>query len=635
MLPCGFVDVKRFLAGVPPFEGLDGPGLERIVRATQIEFFPAGTTILEQAGEPAKFLHVIRSGAVEFLSEGRLVDLSGEGEVFGELSLLGSFGPTATVRAHEDTICYLIDRDIAEAALGTPHGLAFVAASMRRRTRRAEDALEGSRVDLRHVPVGSLLRRPPVTFPSEGTVRDAATLMAEQRISSILIPRGSWWGIMTDRDLRSRVLAPGRPLETLVGEVMSFPASSVAPEAMASEVLLRMLEGGFHHFPVVDSGGALVGVVTDTDLMGLERQSPFALKSSIERARDEEATVAAARTLPQTVCALVEASVDPVDIGHVVGVTIDTLTRKLIELAIDRMGEPPVPWAWLALGSEARHEQALHTDQDHALAYDPQGRPVGEIDPYFAELAEAVTAGLEAAGIPRCKGDAMAYNEALRRSVDGWVAAFKRWMNDPGFEGSVLTSIVFDYRQIAGPLEVEPALDDVIRAASAGYPQFLRHLARRALDHRPPTGFFRDLVVEARATTPAVWTSSMAESSSSRTWPAPMRSARAGPSDARSTGSVERPPPARSPKRRGNRWKRPSGFSGRRDWSTRRPAFEVGRPPTTSSTRRRSARSPGGASRRPSASSPASSARSPRTSGSGDAASACRPGPAQPAPPLD
>jgi CBS domain-containing protein len=208
--------------------------------------------------------------------------------------------------------------------------------------------------------------------------------------------------------------------------------------------------------------------------------------------------VAAARQLPETAASLVEANVDPVDVGHMVGVTIDALTRRLIDLSIARLGEPPVPWAWLALGSEARHEQALHTDQDHALAFEPQGRAESELDPYFADLAEDVTSGLEAAGIARCRGDAMAVHPTLRRSVAGWVDQFESWMGDPGVGGSELTSITFDYRRIAGPLMVEKSLDEVIRTAPGRYPQFLRHLARRALDYQPPTGFFRDFVVEQR-----------------------------------------------------------------------------------------------------------------------------------------
>lgn len=161
------------------------------------------------------------------------------------------------------------------------------------------------------------------------------------------------------------------------------------------------------------------------------------------------------------------------------------------------LGEPLVPWAWMALGSEARLEQALHTDQDHALAYQLGDRPVEEVDPFFAELAERVTAGIEAAGIPRCNGNAMAITPMMRRSVESWTTAFHDWMTDAGREGSIFSSIAFDYRRVSGPLDIEPLLHGVIATAAHAYPRFLNHLAHRALDGKPPTGFIRNFVVES------------------------------------------------------------------------------------------------------------------------------------------
>jgi CBS domain-containing protein len=253
-----------------------------------------------------------------------------------------------------------------------------------------------------------------------------------------------------------------------------------------------MLELGVHHFPVV-ADGRVVGVVTDSDLMGIGRDTPFALKSAIERAADRAAVSDALRQLPVVVGALIDASADPVDVGHVVGFAIDAATRRLLELGIARLAASPPAWAWLALGSAARQEQAFRTDQDHAIAFEAGA---GD-DPGYADLAELVVGGLEAGGIPRCAADVMATNEALRLPLDGWVRRFDAWMREEGPKGSQQLSIVLDYRKVAGPLDAEPALDRAMRGA-ADRPLALRHLARRALDERPPTGFVRDLVVAPR-----------------------------------------------------------------------------------------------------------------------------------------
>jgi CBS domain-containing protein len=345
----------------------------------------------------------------------------------------------------------------------------------------------------RLVRVGSLVSRPPVTCAASTSIREAAGLMVRERISSLLIPHAGGLGILTDRDLRSRVVAPGRDPETPIADVMTPRATTVPGWAMVGEAILAMLEGGFHHVPVTDRQGSVLGVVTDTDLIGLGRDSPFLLKRAIEDAPDAAGAIAVASELPRVVRSMVRAGVDPVDIGYAVALMTDSLTMRFVDLASKELGSAPVPWAWLALGSEARREQGLHSDQDHAIAYDSPGEQ--DVDPYFASLAATVTSNLEAAGIPRCRGEVMATERSLRRPLDQWVGAFRGWMSDLGSEGSVQASIVFDYRRVAGTLDAESRLDEVIREAPR-HPGFATQLAHRALDLRPPLGVFHRLVTE-------------------------------------------------------------------------------------------------------------------------------------------
>ncbi len=490
------VDIVRFLAQHSPFDALEPDRLQQVADRAQIEFYPMGATIL-RGGESDRTLYVVRVGAVEVVEDGRVLDLLLEGDVFGAMGSSGLLGSTTVMRAHEDTLCYMVDRDEVEEALGPPpRGASLVRATSGRDDGPGKGPVEAGRW-IRVTPVGSMVRRPPIACDGHTTVADASRLMASERVSSLLVPTRGGWGILTDRDLRTRVLAAGRTAETPIAEVMTFPVTAVPNEMAAEEVLLLMLEHGFHHAPVLDSAGEIRGMVTDTDLLALERASPFALKSAIERARDDDEVVRIAARLPQMVMALVDARMDPVSVGRIVGVTIDAVTRRLLDLAILLMGEPPVPWAWLAFGSQARHEQALRTDQDHGLAFDTGDADDSEVQSYFTDLARRVTDGLESAGIPRCKGGVMAENPALRRSIEGWRAAFRTWMSDPARQGSVFTSITFDYRRVAGPLEIEEVLDAAI-ATSSQFPSFIRHLAFRTLDERPPTGFFRHWVVDAK-----------------------------------------------------------------------------------------------------------------------------------------
>jgi CBS domain-containing protein len=466
-----------------------------VAGSVEIAHAASGTTILHQRGEPADALYVVRKGAVELLDDGRVLDRLGEGELFGQFSLLAHEGPTLAVRADEDTLLYVIPEAIADEVLETPAGRHFMVGSMRRRVTAAAEHAEPAAPDRRLASVGSLVRRSPVTVDAATTVADAAAAMAAERVSSLLIPTPAGLGIITDRDLRTRVVAARGGFDAPVASVATFPARCLPADTLAGDALLAMFAEGVHHFPVEGSDGELMGVVTDTDLMGLGRHTPFALKSAIERAATPDAVAEAARELPEVVVAMVEAHADPVDVGRVTALAVDAMTDRLLQLGVAALGDPPAAWAWLALGSAARHEQALHTDQDHAIAYDVAPEAVEAIDPYFAELAGIVTDGLEAAGIPRCAGDAMAIRPEMRASVARWAERFEEWMDEVSGRSMVLSAIGYDFRRVGGSLDAEPPLDQAVRHA-AMKPRFLRSLARRALDLRPPTGFLRDLVVE-------------------------------------------------------------------------------------------------------------------------------------------
>lgn len=494
------VDVASFLRTYPPFDELNDDRLAELVRHTLIEFRPRGEVILRQGGEPAASMYVVRTGAIELLDEEHVMDLLVEGEVFGHPSLLSGMSPTLTCRAHDDTILYLVDREQAEAVLSTHSGLAFLSSSLRRRVTRALDGLNPTALDPWQTPVGRLVRRSPVTAPITCSIREAAELMTRERVSSLIVDLGGSLGIVTDRDLRSRVLAPGLVPDAQIGEVVTSPIITVPEQTMVAEVTALMLETGAHHIPVVDDRGTMLGMVTDMDLIALEMKTPFSLKVDIERASSAEEVVEVAGRLAGSVRTLVEANVDPLAVGHAIAVTIDALTRQLLELGISEHGDPPCPWAWLALGSEARMEQGLNTDQDNALVIDPGDVAHEEVDRYFARLASFVNEQLELSGVPRCKAGVIASNRKWRNTPDGWEQTFRAWIDDRTWLTGAFAAIAFDYRPVAGPLGVQAPFDRIIRAAS-GDERFVKRLGKTALEDRPPTGFLQGLVVRSKGET--------------------------------------------------------------------------------------------------------------------------------------
>ncbi|MEP7158433.1 MAG: DUF294 nucleotidyltransferase-like domain-containing protein [Chloroflexota bacterium] len=331
-------------------------------------------------------------------------------------------------------------------------------------------------------PVEALISRPPLFVKPDATVAETARAMRDAGVSSVLIV-GEPLGIVTDRDLRSRVLAADLDPDTPVRAVMSIPLRSLPADTTVFGALLWRLEQGFHHLPLT-RGGRIAGVVTDTDLLRHQATSPLALLRRIEALDSAtDALAGYAGEVAAVAEALLKGGLDVLQIARVIATLNDALTVRLLRRAEDALGTPPCPYAWLTLGSGGRMEQVLLSDQDNALAYleDTENSRA-----YFDALAAHVVAGLIAAGFPRCPGGYMATNWC--RSLAEWRALFRRWVEVPEPQALLEAEVFMDFRSVDGELALEPL--DAILASAGRRGLFLHQLARAALSFHPPLRAF-------------------------------------------------------------------------------------------------------------------------------------------------
>jgi CBS domain-containing protein len=488
-------EVARFLRAHPPFDALDVASVERVAAAAEVEFHRAGATIFSQGDEPVEHVRVVRSGAVEIVHDGRVLDLLSEGELFGQSSMLSGLPTGFEARAAEDTLCYRISADVAREPFAAPAGLRFVARSLLETgADLAVDVSESVR-DPAHQPVGALIRSQPVVCGPDTPIREAAALMTEASVTCAVIDIGDGTlGIITDQDLRTRVLAAGLPADSPVAAAMSAPAYTCSPGRLGGEALLDMLDRGFRHFPVVSAAGEVLGVIKDLDLVAVQTRSSFFLRRRIARARTVDELVDAAEELRPTIVAMHDARVAALNVMAVYAVVVDALTRRLIELAVADAGEPPAPFAWLALGSQARRETGPSADVDSAIVWFGDGEET-EVRPWLHALATRVMADLERCGFAGDAHGATASNKIFVRSLESWQHAARSWIADPTQEKAlILVSVLVDSRPVWG-IHTGTPVSDTFRLAPQN-PALLRLLARFALSHRPPTGFLRGLVVE-------------------------------------------------------------------------------------------------------------------------------------------
>jgi CBS domain-containing protein len=491
---CGMQEIARLLAAHPPFDGLPPEALEQTAATVEVAYFPRGASILRQGGAPSRHLHVIVKGVVELRQAGErgaseLVETLAEGETFGQLSLLSRSPHLWDVVAREDVLAYLIPAEQVERLRHQPGFEALLA-------RRAGDRLrhavavhrELAPLDLFSVRAGDLVGRPLVTCDPDQTVAEAARRMRDQQVSSLVV-QARPPGLVTASDLRDRVLAAGRSGDTPVGRVMSVPLQTMPAEATLGEVLLCMVDRGIHHLPLVREG-RLVGMVTDTDLLRHESRHPLFVRRQLDRAAEPEGLAAYAGEVTAAAVRLIGSGSPAGDVTRFIASAHDALYARVARDGEAALGPPPCPYALLVLGSGARFEPTLRTDQDHALvlADDP---PTGAGE-WFAALAEHLVATLERCGLPRCPGGVLATNPARRVPRRAWQQQFSSWIEEPEEEALLAAAICFDFRQLHGDLDAEVALRPVIRRA-AGNRRFLGRLARAALRRRPPLGFLHQL----------------------------------------------------------------------------------------------------------------------------------------------
>jgi CBS domain-containing protein len=482
-------DTADFLRRYPPFSALDADALAAVAAATREQRCGPGEVLLVEDGPPAAYLFVVRRGVVELLHQGEVVDVVGEGETFGQPSLLSGLAPAFTVRARDETVCLLVPREGALSVFSGPAGLEYLSQSYRNRLVLAGHVVHAL-PELGTVSAGALVRRPPLFCEGSVAIRRAAQLMTDNRTSAALVRDGQNLAILTDAILRERVVTGEVTAENPVSRIVR-PAVQVRDDQPAVDAVVEMLDAGSDHVVVVDSARRIVGVLSATDLAGLETRSPFALRHAILSARDEDELVDAARGRSQVFLALMAAGIAPLDVCRVLSSTVDSVCARLIELSIAARGPAPVVWAWLVLGSTARREFTLGSDVESALAYDDAGGD--EADAYFADVAGDVRHGLERCGFSLDANEVFATDRLWRMTASQWVETFRQCLEAPDRSHLIRANVAFDFRQLAGALEITPPLVAVLREART-HPDLMRRIARSATDFKPPLGFRGNVV---------------------------------------------------------------------------------------------------------------------------------------------
>ncbi|MEN8143161.1 MAG: putative nucleotidyltransferase substrate binding domain-containing protein [Thermodesulfobacteriota bacterium] len=499
----------EFFSKVLPFSMMAKQDLALLVESTSMDFFPRGEKILKQGGSPSKHLYIIKKGGVKVYVESEqgaetIIDYRSEGEQFGILSLVGGDRSRANVVAFEDTIAYLIPRDVILAVLQKNPSvneyflksfvINFIDKSHDEARQRVVGIGSGEQL-LFTTTVGDLLRRDPVTVAPDVPTREVAAEMVRQGVSSVVVVDGNErpTGMVTDRDFREKVVAGGTDPGEPIKNVMSSCLYSVDSGEYCFEALLKMMRYRVHHLPVIDKG-SLRGMITNHDFMVLQGMSPTVLVKDIENARVTEDLKKTAPSLWKAVAGLLREGARAHNVTGFISELAEKMINRLLDILEEEIGKPPLPYTLFLYGAGARRELVLDLDiRLGAVIEDTDDPELAELaDKYFRVLRSELEENLREC-CAKASPEKIFMANCLK-SMGKWQAGLKNWRAE--IRDGLPLAELFEMRAIRGDSVRTEILRNSIVNGDGPSREMMNYLGKAIMEHRPPLGFFKKFVVE-------------------------------------------------------------------------------------------------------------------------------------------
>ena len=492
-------EIYDFLKSVRPFDDLDEAVIKGLTKKLSIRYYKRGQDILATSAATHS-LNIIRTGAVDMRSEADvLISRVFEKGCFGFASLGNPPADYDKVIAHEDCLVYSLDEKSFHSICDQHQDFRdYFQMAASQRLNKAISQIKNKQFNFNaHLAsaVSQFIRREVVTGQQSLSIAHAAQLMAQENVSCLIIVdgRGDLSGLITDKDLRKRVVARNIDTAQPVKSVMTTNLVTIDAQTMAFEAGLLMMQHNIHHLPIVRDNKP-VGLISATDLLKLSNQSPVYTISEISKAVTISQLSAISQKIPALLSQLVNTGLPAYQVGQVISTIGENINIRLLQLAEIEFGQPPIDYCWLAAGSLGRREQLLHSDQDNALLLSDDFNPTQHAE-YFTSISRFVSDGLNDCGFIYCPGNVMATNQKWCQPLTQWKNYFSNWINEPQPMALMYCSIFFDMRTLYGQGEIFEDLKTHYLDLAKTKRSFLSLLSANALQNTPPLGFFRQLVL--------------------------------------------------------------------------------------------------------------------------------------------
>lgn len=499
--------IYDFLKNYPPFNLLTREQLFAICKSVDVIYLEKDNSLFQIDDPVENHFYVVKDGAIGlFRSYGVLVDECDEGDIFGLRAILRKGSYKLKAKALEESIVYSISSELLDKHItSNTEASQFLMASFISNTRSStdEDIFEAISSGQDYSDLQSAdYSKHPVTCSKSTTIQQAAKTMTDKHVGSIvIIDDNNPIGIITDKDLRTKIATGQFSISDHVTAIMSSPVITYPESITVAEAQIAMLKNKITHLCITKDGtdkSDLTGILSEHDIIVLRENSASVLVKEIKRSKTPESLRAIRQRAEHLLSRYIEQDI-PIDfISRIISAINNAITERIIDVILSNSKEkPPVRFAWLSIGSQGRQEQLLRTDQDNALVFENVSKSeYNTTKSYFLDLANQINKHLEIVGFELCPASMMGNNPKWCLAVDEWKNQFHRWITQPDQDNLMLCTIFFDYDCVYGHKELVSELSEGIFESIEAHDIFLTYLGRNALQNPPPLSFFRQFLVE-------------------------------------------------------------------------------------------------------------------------------------------
>ncbi len=510
--------VNDFLKNYPPFNLLKLEDLLKISSQVSIIYLEKGDTLFKKGDNFNEHFYMVRNGGVSLLhtttnNTQEIINISDAGDVFGVRPLIAKEDYKLTATANEESIVYAIPINTFETVTNNNAKVykflitAFATNSYDPYTAEETgkifgDYLPNNSQDIVNFQTANYTKK-PITCKIDSTLKEAAIKMSANKIGCIIVvdDNKNPVGIITNSDIKNKIATGLFPIETSVSNIMNTPVFTSKKNITVADGQLQMIKHSIGHLCITKDGtvnSKLIGVLTHHDVLVTLGNNPSVILKEIKRAKRTKKLRAARLKANNLIKSYLEQNIPLSHIVKLISQINDAVTVRAIEIALKKMPTPPpVPFSWMAIGSQGRKEQLLFTDQDNAIVFqDVTEDKYEETQNYFLELAKLVTKSLNKIGFEYCEADMMASNKEWCKSISEWKSQFSGWILNPDDKAILLSSIFFDFNSVYGDKSLIEDLSDSIYSALDETALFFKFLGRDALKNPSPLGLFKRFVFE-------------------------------------------------------------------------------------------------------------------------------------------